>query len=154
MAINRGKIWERCIKESWERTFSSSLILRLPDQQSGYFATSRNASDFIAFKSPYFYLIECKSIKGNTLPLSNLRQYEMLMEYRNIQNIKIGFMVWWYDKGVTAWVPLDSVTQLKKENKKSIHVDYVTKKLYNIIEVPNVIKRVYPKCDLSVIMGG
>ena len=151
MPINRGKIWEKCFQESWEKTFPSSFILRLPDQQSGYIGTSRNISDFIAFKSPYLYLIECKSIKGNTLPLSNLKQYERLMGYIHLPYVKIGFIVWWCDKGVTAWISLDSITQLKLENKKSVHVDYVKDKLYNIVEIPNVIKRVYPRCDLSIL---
>ena len=152
MALNRGKMWERCFQESWKATFPSSFILRIPDQQSGYIGTSSNVSDFIAFKSPYLYLIECKSTKGNTLPLSNLKQYERLLLYKDLPYVKIGFIVWWIDKGVTAWVPLHSVTDIKKDNKKSIHVDYVTQKLYNIIEVKNEIKRIYPKCDLSVML--
>lgn len=154
MALNKGKMWERCFQESWKATFPSSFILRIPDQQSGYIGTSSNISDFIAFKSPYLYLIECKSTKGNTLPLSNLKQYERLLLYKDLPYVKIGFIVWWIDKGVTAWVPLHSVTDIKNDNKKSIHVDYVKKKLYNIIEVPNTIKRIYPKCNLSVLIGG
>lgn len=154
MALNKGKIWEKCVKESWESSFPNSFILRLPDQQNGYFGTSRNISDFIAFKSPYLFLIECKTINGNTLPFSNLKQYEKMLNYQNIPNVKLGFLVWWQDKNVTAWVPLDSVTLLKEENKKSIHVDYVIQKLYDIVQIPNIIKRVYPKCDLSVLMDG
>ena len=154
MTLNKGKIWEKCVKESWESSFPNSFILRLPDQQNGYFGTSRNISDFIAFKSPYLFLIECKTIQGNTLPFSNLKQYEKMLNYQNIPNVKSGFLVWWQDKNVTAWVPLDSVTLLKKENKKSIHVNYVIQKLYDIVQIPNIIKRVYPKCDLSVLMDG
>lgn len=153
MAVNKGKIWEKCVEESWGNSFPNSFILRLPDQQNGYFGTSRNVVDYIAFNSPYLYLIECKTIKGNTLPLSNLKQYERMLAYNKVVYIKIGFLVWWQDKGITAWVPLDTITTLKKENKKSVHVDYVKDKLYNIIEIPNVIKRVYPKCDLTVIGG-
>lgn len=152
MALNRGKMWERCFLESWKDTFPASFILRIPDQQSGYMGTSSNISDFIAFKSPYLYLIECKSTKGNTLPLSNLKQYERLLLYKDLPYVKIGFIVWWVDKGITAWVPLSSVTNIKKDNKKSIHVDCVINSAYNIIEVPNRIKRIYPKCDLSVIL--
>lgn len=151
MAVNRGKVWERCFQESWEHTFPSSFILRLPDQQSGYLGASRNISDFIAFKSPYLFLIECKSTKGNTLPLTNLKQYGKLLEYARFLRVKIGFAVWWVDKGVTAWVPLSSVTAIKEEGKKSIHVDYVKDGLYNIKEIPCVIKRVYPKCDLRIL---
>ena len=77
-----------------------------------------------------------------------------MLSYQNIPNVKLGFLVRWQDKNVTAWVPLDSVTLLKKENKKSIHVNYVTQKLYDIVQLPNIIKRVYPKCDLSVLMDG
>ena len=151
MAINKGKIWEKCVEESWGNSFPNSFILRLPDQQNGYFGTSRNVVDYIAFNSPYLYLIECKTIKGNTLPLSNLKQYERMLAYNKVDCVKIGFLVWWQDRGTTAWVPLDAITQLKDENKKSVHVDYVKNKLYNIIEIPNIIKRVYPKCDLTVI---
>lgn len=52
---------------------------------------------------------------------------------------------------MTAWVPLSSITAIKEEGKKSIHVDYVKNKLYNIKEIPCVIKRVYPRCDLHVL---
>ena len=152
MAINKGKKWEVCVQESWEQSFPSSFIIRIPDQQSGYLGTSRNVSDFIAFKSPYLFLIECKTIKGNTLPFSNLKQYERMLQYEDIENIKTGFLVWWQDKGVTAWVPTKSIYLMKEDNKKSVHVDYVAQKLYNIIEVKNEIKRVYPKCDLSVML--
>ena len=153
MAVNKGKIWEKCVEESWGNSFPDSFILRLPDQQNGYFGTSRNVVDYIAFNSPYLYLIECKTIKGNTLPLFNLKQYERMLAYNKVNYIKIGFLVWWQDRGITAWVPLDTITQLKKENKKSVHVDYVKDKLYNIVEIPNIIKRVYPKCDLTILGG-
>lgn len=93
MPINRGKIWERCFQESWEETFPNSFILRLPDQQSGYLGTSRNICDFIGFTNGKLYLIECKSIKGNTLPLSNLKQYERLLSYKGIKDVRIGFIV-------------------------------------------------------------
>lgn len=154
MAVNKGKIWEKCFQESWEQSFPNSFILRIPDQQSGYFNASKNISDFICFNFPYLFLIECKTIKGNTLPFSNLKQYERMLPYENVKNIKTGFIVWWQDKGVTAWVPTKSITQMKEEKKKSIHVDYVKNKLYNIVEIPNVIKRVYPKCDLKILLGG
>ena len=153
MTVNKGKIWEKCVEESWGNSSPDSFILRLPDQQNGYFGTSRNVVDYIAFNSPYLYLIECKAIKGNILPLSNFKQYERMLNYRQAVNIKIKFLVWWQDKGITAWVPLDGVTKLKEENKKSVHIDYVKDRLYNIIEIPNVIKRVYSKYDLTVLKG-
>ena len=152
MAVNKGKVWERCVQDSWMSTFPSSFILRIPDQQSGYLGASRNVSDFIAFKSPYLVLIECKTTKENTLPFANLKQYERLLQYEGIPYLKAGFLVWWQKQGITAWVPVKSILEMKNDNKKSIHVDYVTQKLYNIIEVKNEIKRVYPKCDLSVIL--
>lgn len=93
MAINKGKIWEKCFQESWEQSFPNSFILRIPDQQSGYYNASRNISDFICFKSPYLFLVECKTIKGKTLPFSNLKQYERMLPYENIKYIKTGFIV-------------------------------------------------------------
>lgn len=152
MPINKGKVWEKCFQESWEQSFPSSLLIRLPDQQSGYLGTSRNICDFIGFKSPDLFLIECKSTKGNTLPLSNLKQYERLLPYSEIEHVRVGFAVWWSERGVTAWIPISAITELKAEGKKSVHVRYVEGGDYGMVKVPNIIKRVYPKCDFRCLI--
>lgn len=56
------------------------------------------------------------------------------------------------NKGVTAWVPIDSISEIKKDNGKSVNVKYVETGSYGIKKLPNRIKRIYPKCDLSILL--
>ena len=151
MAINLGKKFEEKIKECWYKTMPDSFILRLPDQQSGYAHTSSNICDFIGFKSPNCYFIECKSIHGNTLPLANLHQYEKMLPYKDVKNLFIGFLVWWVDLDKVAWVPLNTIIQIKNENKKSVHINMLDDKNYYTVSIPSVKKKVFMESDLSVL---
>ena len=97
--VNKGKRWEKCVKDSWEACFPSSLIMRLPDQQSGYKATSKNPCDLIGFTKSKLFLIECKTVaKGNTISFDRLTQYADLVEYSKYENVKGGFIIWWQEK--------------------------------------------------------
>ena len=49
MAVNRGKQFESKVKEDWERSLPESVLLRLPDQMSGYAGYSSNICDYIGF---------------------------------------------------------------------------------------------------------
>ena len=83
--INRGKQFENVIKESFQKV-SNVSIDRLHDQTTG-FANSANICDFIVYKEPYEYYIECKSVHGNTLPFSNISdtQWNGLLEKSKIE---------------------------------------------------------------------
>lgn len=70
-----------------------SFCYRLNDQVSGYYGASRNVSDFICYKKPIIYLVECKSHEGNTFPLSALRQYDELIKYVHIDGCKPGIVL-------------------------------------------------------------
>ena len=150
MSLNRGKQWEMKVKECWHKTMPNSFILRLPDQQSGYHLSS-NVSDYIAFKSPRLFLLECKSVLGNTVPFANLTQYEKMLPYKNVEDIFPGFMVWWVEHGIVAWVPVETVECMKKENKKSVNVKNL-KDDSTITIIPTVKKRILLDCDFSILM--
>lgn len=80
MAVSLGKKFETKVKEDWERTFPTSFIYRLPDQQSRYFGQSSNVSDYIAFTNKKLFLIECKETKETTFNFeAKLRQYNDLL---------------------------------------------------------------------------
>jgi len=71
------KKFEAFFKKNWIDTVPESFIYRLNDQMSGYMGSS-NISDFICYKKPELFLIECKAHAGNTFPFSAFRQYEDL----------------------------------------------------------------------------
>ena len=80
MAENRGKQFEGVIREALEKV-DDVMVVRLPDPTNGYLGI-RNIADFIVYQYPFIYFIECKSVHGNTFPLSNLtdNQYKGMVE--------------------------------------------------------------------------
>ena len=70
MAVNRGKQFEAKFKEDFLK-IPNSTIDRLYDSVSGYKSVS-NISDFIAYRYPFCFYIECKSHEGNTFPFAKL----------------------------------------------------------------------------------
>lgn len=74
------------------KAFPNCFLYRLPDIQSGYFNSS-NPCDFISFEDKKLYLIECKSIHGNTLPFADIPQYDRLLRYINKPDILTGIIV-------------------------------------------------------------
>ena len=73
MTENIGKKFENAFKESVEKV-AGVAIVRLPDQMNGY-AGSKNPCDFFMYKKPCMYAIECKSVHGNRLPMTNITDY-------------------------------------------------------------------------------
>jgi Holliday junction resolvase len=153
MAISRGKQFETKFKEDWIRTVPNSFILRLPDQVSNFAGYSSNICDFIAYNYPNLFLIECKTIHGNTLPFSNLTQFEKLVQYKDIKGVYPGVVVWWIDRDVVAWISIETVIKMKQDENKSINVKMVEEKVYDILTIPSVKKRVFLDSDYSVIIN-
>ena len=123
MAINRGKQFEDVIKTCIEKVGGVN-VLRLHDQTNGYIG-SKNPCDFIAYKYPYQYAIECKSIHGNTFPFSNItdNQFKELLKMSNVRGIVAGVIIWWVDKDVTLFIPIQTIQQMKSVGIKSIRYD-------------------------------
>lgn len=153
MAVSRGKQFEEKFKSDWNKTMPDSFLLRIPDQVSKYAGYSSNICDFIGFKSPKLFLIECKSIHGNTFPLTNLRQFDKLVSYKDVKNVFPGVMLWWVDKDVVAWISVQSILEMKKDEKKSINVKMIEEKVYDIVVIPSIKKRVFLDSDYSVMMS-
>ena len=153
MAYNRGKQFELKFRDDWHKTMPASFLLRLADQLSGYKVTSQNPCDYIGFKTPRLFMIECKSIKGNTLPFTNMKQYDRMLPYEKIDEVYPGFIIWWIEHDVVAWVPLDTVTKLKKEGKKSVNVSILEDDNYRTYILSTKKKRVFVECDYSILMS-
>jgi penicillin-binding protein-related factor A (putative recombinase) len=147
---NYGKQWETKVKEDWKK-LPNSLILRLPDQVTGYKTTSKNPCDFIAFANRQLFMLECKSTHGTTLNFSAMKQYDRLLEYKNKPYIHPGVLLWFNDYNKVVFLPILTLEQIKKDGLKSINIKMLDNKQYNIIVIPAIQKRVFMDCDYKIL---
>lgn len=151
MANNRGKAFEKRFSEDWEHTFPGELLIRIPDQQSGYKFASSNVSDFIAYTFPYAYLIEVKSITGNTFPFTYLRQYDALLSYKGKKGLHVGVVLWFIDHDHVIWAPIEEIEKMKIDGKKSINIKMLNSDEYKLTDIPSKKKRVFMESDYSIL---
>ena len=156
MTVNRGKQFEAKFQQDRNVSFPGSFCLRVPDQQSGYYGTSRNICDFICFAEQTLFLIECKTIKGNTFPLANFTQYDKMASVKEYPHVKAGILIWYYEKDKVVFVPLDTYKKMLDAEEKSINVRYLVDKYpelgYNIVEIPSKKKRVFMDSDYTILL--
>lgn len=153
MSQNRGKQFEEVIKKSFEKIPNVSVD-RLHDQTTGYLG-SKNICDFIVYKKPYEYYIECKSVHGNTFPFSNItdNQYKGLLEKSKIKGVIAGLMIWWIDRDVTAFVPIKFIEWQKTLERKSLPYGLADgiefENWISCITIPGKKKRVFFDYDMD-----
>lgn len=135
MAVNRGKQFEYAVRECFERLPDVSID-RLYDQTNG-FAGSTNICDFIVYRKPFEYYIECKSVHGNTLSIYGLdpkkkygnitnKQWEGMLEKSQIKGVIAGVICWWVDKDITKFIPMRDLVIARRCGYKSIRYDTVS----------------------------
>ena len=136
---NRGKQFEAHIQQAFERV-PDCVAWRLKDQIGRYRNVS-NPCDFFFYKRPVFYAIECKSVKGASLPFTNVRPQEQIYDLHDLaQNdgVVAGFIIWFIDKDITVFVHHDVIYQAYERGKKSIA-------LKDILQLPS--------CEYHIIDG-
>jgi len=137
MGVNRGKKFEEVIAESFRRVKDTS-VTRLHDQTNGYLGSS-NVCDFLVFRKPYLYAIECKSVHGNTFSIYSKpkkdkngrlhgfygaitdKQWEGLLEMSQITGVFAGVIVWFVDKDETIYFDINLLKRWRDAGNKSIH---------------------------------
>lgn len=162
MGVNRGKDFEKVIRKAFERVEGVSID-RLNDNTAG-FKGIVGICDFIVYKKPYEYYIECKSVHGNTLPFSNItdNQWNGLLEKSKINGVFAGVICWWIDKDITAFIPIWYIDYIKRNHpeKKSINVNsmlkeseelekYINFKNPHFIQIKGKKKRVFFDYDMD-----
>lgn len=152
MAINKGKQFEERFKKDWLESFPDSSITRLYDQVSGYKEASRNICDFICYNYPNQFFIECKSHKGASIPFDKISQYDKMTEVVGIKGVRAGVVLWLYDKDKVFYIPISTITEMKKDGKKSVGLKAIEEG-YNIIEIPSEKLRAFMKSDYSCLMN-
>ena len=125
MATNKGKKFERIIKDAFESVPGVSID-RVHDQTTKY-KGSKNICDFIVYKEPYEYYIECKSVKGNTLPFSNITdaQWEGLLMKSEIEGVRAGVICWWIEHDRTIYIPIQELDLMRSVGIKSLRWDEI-----------------------------
>lgn len=150
MALNRGKQFEKLFMEQWKQSFPNSFIYRLKDDTSGYALTAANPCDFICFYKERLYLIETKTIQGNTFPFSNLSQYDKLLSYSSIDGLVAGVIVWYTERDKVFFVPIQTIKKMKEDGLKSVNVKTALDSYY-VLDIPSVKKRVFMNSDYTIL---
>lgn len=147
--VNRGKSFEQRFKTDFER-IPNSLCIRLPDQMSGYKGSGQNICDYICYIYPNIFYIECKSCQGASLPFANISQYDKLKMKIGIKGVRVGVVLWLYEKDKVFYIPASTIKCMKEGKKKSVGLKAVEEG-YNIIEIPSTKLRTYMKSDYSIL---
>lgn len=126
MAVNRGKQFENIIRKSFECVEGVSID-RLNDNTAGFKGVA-GICDFIVYKEPYEYYIECKSVHGASLPFSNITdtQWNGLLEKSKIEGVFAGIICWFINRDKTVFIPIQMLQAMKNHNKKSINHELIT----------------------------
>ena len=146
---DKGKQFELKFRQNWQDTVPDSFCYRLNDQMSGFMGSS-NVSDFICYKKPDLFLIECKKHLGNTLPFSAFRQYEGLTQYADVEGVHAGVVCWFEDHDKVLWIPIQTFMKLKSEDKKSFNIK--DKDKYECLELPSKKLRTFMNTDYSALI--
>ena len=158
--INRGKQFENVIRGSFLKIPNVSVD-RLHDQMTGFKVTSANVCDFIVYKKPYEYYIECKSVHGASLPFSNItdNQWNGLLEKSKIDGVFAGVICWFIDKDVTLFIPIQLLQTLKEYGDKSIRFNTLfkgvqtTEQYIPVIDIKGKKKRVLFDYDMQTFFN-
>ena len=149
MGVNRGKQFEEIVKEGFERVPMLSID-RIPDQMSGR-KGSTNICDFVAYKLPYIYYLECKTTYGNTLPFSNItdNQWKGLLNKSHYPGVFAGIICWWIDRDVTLYIPIETLQTMKMNGCKSIRYDIGMETSLEVYRIDSIKKRVFCEYDFN-----
>ncbi len=155
MAESMGKKFEEVIRGCFEKVPDTS-VTRLPDPVMGYLGY-RNISDFIVYHYPHQFFIECKSCHGNTFPIGNIElgtygnmtenQYKGLIEMSKLYGVIAGVIVWWVDKDRTAYIPINTIKEMREQGGRSISCQINCGA--GIFDIPSQKKRVFFDYDMA-----
>ena len=158
MSVNRGKDFEGVVQDGLEAT--GTYVLRLYDPQGGYVGVA-NPCDFVCYRHGVMYMFECKAVHGNLLSihsnnpkkaygLVSNKQWTGLKEAQQ-KGVIAGLIVWWVDKDITKFIPIQTANKLREEGAKSLKYDIEGG---GIITIQGRKKRVFFDYDFNSLFTG
>lgn len=154
---NHGKEFEDQIRKGLQAV-EDSWVERLPDQVSR-FKGSNNPSDFIFYKYPRMFYLECKSTEEDTLSFEKITQWQDLLERARVNGIVAGVMVWFINRDETYFIDIRLLECMRQEGYKSIPWDchwVIDKRIEGWTDywttIRGVKKRVYFDYDMNLFM--
>lgn len=151
MGTSKGKAFEDKFRADFSKLEGVSLD-RLYDPVSG-FNGIRNICDFIGYKYPNIFYLECKSSQDNTWNFSAYSQYEKQLVKVGIPGVRVGVVLWMVKHDTVVYLPTKTIQKMKADNKKSFNIKDLDNKEYRIIKIPSVKKRVFMDSDYSVLFN-
>lgn len=150
--MNRGKQFEAQLRAGFLKFPSTISFNRIADPVGG-FAGVRNCCDFIVYKNPTIFYLEAKSRKGNTFSLTDIppNQYLGMLDKVTCKGVIAGFIIWYLDHQITAFVPIQEVQRLKDLGKKSINIKDILNNEVIHKKVPCIPKRIL--CEYHDMKG-
>lgn len=149
MSVNRGKDFEKAVREGFLKINNVSID-RVPDQAFGFLGAV-NICDFVVYRYPFLYYLECKAIHTNTFNLNAMitkGQWEGLTEKSKLDGIVAGFLIWYISHDKTIFITIQELTKLKNLNKKSLNIKDIIDNKVKYIEVKGIKKRILYDYDM------
>ena len=146
---NIGKTFEQEFKECVPPDY---YLYRLKDDTSGFYGVS-NPCDYILFRSPYLFLVELKTHKGKSIPISKIRPNQIQGMAKAVEHKGIygGFIINYRDLEETYYIAvMDMVAFINSTDRKSIPVEYCRE---NGVQIPQKKKRTRYSYDMSYFLG-
>ena len=149
MAVNRGKQFEAIIRKGFE-ALPFVAIDRVHDATSGFMGI-KNYCDFIVYRKPNIYYLECKAIHGNTLNFASHiteTQWSGLLERSKIEGVGAGLLVWFIDHDQTYYFDIRILHDLADRGYKSVNVTQIAPQGHYKILLKGWKKRVFYEYDM------
>lgn len=131
--MNSGKRFEQNVKDSIPNDI---YIYRFKDGSASWGGNDKvrfqpkNICDFMLYKKPYLFLLELKSTKGKSLPLSNIKKHQIddLLEASKHEGIICGLLIEFSDHNTAYFVEISQFESfLEETRRKSLPMDYLAK---------------------------
>ena len=139
---NLGKKGETKLKEWLTHPEEGFFCYRLKDQMSGFFA-SANMCDFLIYKYPHFYPIECKSTWADRFDFSMLSetQHDELLAAGKVDGIVSYVLVLFASYKRAFLINIQDIEALEKQRIKSLNIKKVAKWKIPYIEIRTIPSR-------------
>jgi len=150
MAKDEGKKFEQDFKASVP---PDVYLHRLKDDTAGFIGVS-NPCDFQLYKYPLLFLLELKSCKGKSIPLTHIRPNQIQGMHTAVQHEGIygGFIINFRELEETYYLSVNLVIEfINAGERKSLPIDWCRE---NGIRIPQTKKRVRYSYDIASLLGG